>query len=309
MVAQSEAKVITKRGRKAKKINFENNEGLVGSSSCSFEDIIILHLPISLDRIKKMNTINLFNKKPSTEGGESSSLASTQQNQEKTSIVPEKEKVRHFNENVGSFYKKETIVYDCISLLPTEITEDSFAIVKALKTNIACWWCCHPFDTFPVCLPEKYIGKDDIFKVSGCFCSFNCVLSFKIRRKDSNCDLVSYLHKRLTGSFKTLTKAPPPYCLEMFGGPISIDRYRESFDTGDKISILVSPMVFIPTQIEESRSKKLMQNNIDKFNSDTLKETPTINPIKVKEAAKRSKISRNLSNEGNINTLDKIMGF
>jgi hypothetical protein len=159
-------------------------------------------------------------------------------------------------------------------------------------------------------MPERYSGKDDVFKVSGCFCSFNCVLAFKMRKNDSNCHLVSFMQKRLTGSFKTVSKAPPPYCLEMFGGPISIEKYRECFITGDSIQILVSPMVFIPHMIEESRSKKMMQTNLDKFHSDNAANTHVMSDAKTKQATKRSKLAKaaNSSSE-NVNTLDRAMFF
>lgn len=294
----------SKRGRKAKKINFDQTGGNNGGLSNAIDDIVILQLPISLEAIKKMNTITIFNK-----AEDFPEVSDHSVKQPTKDLFPEKQQ-NTYVEPIGSFFKKETTIYDCISVLPLEISQDSFNRVKMMKTNIVCWWCCSSFDTFPICMPERYSGKDDIFKVSGCFCSFNCVLAFKMRRNDSNCHLVSFMQKRLTGNFKTITKAPPPYCLEMFGGPISIEKYRECFITGDSIQILVSPMVFIPHMVEESRSKKMMQKSLDKFNSDIALNTHTISDAKTKQASKRSKIARaaNSSSE-NVNTLDRAMFF
>ena len=50
------------------------------------------------------------------------------------------------------------------------------------STNIHCWWCCHKFDNPPCQLPEKYYEKK--YHVFGCFCSYNCALSYNLDLDD-----------------------------------------------------------------------------------------------------------------------------
>ena len=52
------------------------------------------------------------------------------------------------------------------------------------KTNIYCYWCCHPFNNIPCGIPEKYVnGK---FYLIDCFCSFNCTASHILKNITHN---------------------------------------------------------------------------------------------------------------------------
>lgn len=171
------------------------------------------------------------------------------------------------------------------------------------KTNIKCWWCCHNFDDTPVGVPIKIY--DNIFYLKGCFCSFNCCLSYvndnkNMYKYDSIYPLIKSLRAKLTKKHLNdpLTPAPPRECLDIFGGELSIEEFRSIND--DYIFKRVNyPMKIIIEQIEKLNLK------------------PTVNKIVIKEA--QNEINEDLINQAQIrisknkemktvsNTLDKFL--
>jgi hypothetical protein len=121
-------------------------------------------------------------------------------------------------------------------------------------TDIACWHCCHQFDNTPWFLPEKY--QDNKYFVLGCFCSPNCALAYNILLNDSKTNernsLLKNLYILITGSCSDITVAPSKECLELFGGYVSIEKYRESFYTDDReYKVHMPPFVPINVYVEE----------------------------------------------------------
>jgi hypothetical protein len=162
-------------------------------------------------------------------------------------------------------YKKE--VYNSISKngndVVTEIMDlynittihdrNGIEKIKTQKTNILCGWCCHKFNNYPICVPDYYNVKTGLFRVSGCFCSFNCGLSYmkqnKHRYRDTS--LINFMKSVLTGSFTKIKCAPPKEILEAFGGPINIEEYRKEFDTLVEYRLNYYPMYFKAFQMEK----------------------------------------------------------
>lgn len=101
-----------------------------------------------------------------------------------------------------------------------------------IKTDIACWWCTYQFDGIPIPYPTGYIEKQDCFKVTGCFCSFSCSLSYmKDNNLIKNKSLLLFLKRKLTGEkFPEINYAPPRQALIKFGGTLTISEFREKSD-------------------------------------------------------------------------------
>eukprot|EP00899_Mesostigma_viride_P004359 jgi/Mesvir1/13924/Mv16045-RA.1 len=105
------------------------------------------------------------------------------------------------------------------------------------KTDLCCWWCCHPFDTVPCPLPIRY-KEGRGFVVKGCFCSFSCVKAYNLKDSGSaSCvrgSLLFLMAQRLWRAgkhgrpFPGVPAAPPRTCLKMFGGPMTIEGFRAS---------------------------------------------------------------------------------
>jgi hypothetical protein len=123
--------------------------------------------------------------------------------------------------------------------------------------NSVCWNCCHFLDKncIPVPIPTKYNEIKQIFICFGIFCSFNCALRYIITSKIKDTSyLLYYLYKKCNIKNLTnneFTKAPPRETLQMFGGLLTIDAYRENFTTLNTFDIYTYPVVFVNREIHQ----------------------------------------------------------
>ena len=127
------------------------------------------------------------------------------------------------------------------------------------KSSINCFWCCHSFNTVPCALPTKL--KGDVFHVYGNFCSKECAASYNFESFDTNnsqsswerYSLLNHLYSIIEGNPELkINLAPHRMTLEMFGGSLSIDEFRESFATSKKYNVVFPPMVSIIPALEET---------------------------------------------------------
>lgn len=199
------------------------------------------------------------------------------------------------------------------------------------NTDICCWWCCHEFDTLPLGLPIKYKNKKYLIK--GIFCSFNCLTAYNNIYKLTPKHLINQLYKDVTGTIiipnkslyrdflnkqldinlfnnneihKTnyinsliklttdkLIPAPPKELLKKFGGVLTIDEYRQSFN-GDIIFNIIS----YPFTMNSSFCNKVNINNVKNAN------IKVFDTIKVLENSTRILDDQNINETKN--RVDKI---
>lgn len=141
-----------------------------------------------------------------------------------------------------------------------------------------CWYCCHPFSTAPVGIPEKLIndGTDRwTFQLYGNFCSYNCASRYLNPHGDnlddyasieSNFDLIRSDEKseqmqllELLCHIETdkdiadkIKLAPPRLSLKRFGGKLTIEEFRQNFNHHMEYHVFKSPLVPISYELEES---------------------------------------------------------
>lgn len=306
---------IKKRGRKAKSVNFKNNKD-VFINNFELEETFILHLPISIDKlvnsvknIQKQTIESILSEKPRDflyHSNSNNNDDNSENDKFITSCNTEK-KYQQYTETNSKGENEIIKVYEA-SFLDYEKDYENIKRVKIAKTKIACWWCCHQFDTYPVCSPLKYDGKKDIFTVIGCFCSFNCSKSFSMTEYNCRYELNSYLYKRIMKQYKDIKKAPCKSVLKMFGGPLSINEYRETFDTLSEVKINKYPMVYMPNQIQY---KKVDNNfkNLSKKPTTNTKSKNYLNDKKIQEAVKRKTIDKTTNKKNNSSVLMDMMGI
>ena len=149
-------------------------------------------------------------------------------------------KSRIFNENMKDFKKSNNH-----KISPPE-------------TDINCWWCCHEFSNSPFVLPIKKI--DDCIHSIGCFCSPECAASWNFNSDKRNNDiwesysLLNLLYRKCYNEtiFLKIKFAPPRESLLKFGGPLSIQEFRNSNNCyNKKIKTLVYPLISLIPQMEE----------------------------------------------------------
>ncbi len=98
-----------------------------------------------------------------------------------------------------------------------------------VKNNIRCYNCHHPFNNIPFYLPIDYCTKLDRYKLFGNFCSPNCVKSYCLNNKifENKSYLVGQFYRKLFGASFKINPAPSLFCLEEYGGDMSIEEYRK----------------------------------------------------------------------------------
>ena len=132
-------------------------------------------------------------------------------------------------------------------------------IYESKFSNSKCWWCKHGFESKSLGMPTCYMNKK--FMLEGNFCSFNCMLSYSIDLKDNEHwkrkSLIKYFYYKTFGEYKTIYPAPHWKSLIDFGGPLTIDNFRDELILHSKEYILLEPPI-IPrtTYIEELKRIK-----------------------------------------------------
>jgi hypothetical protein len=126
------------------------------------------------------------------------------------------------------------------------------------KTDVYCYWCCHPFDSTPLPMPHEYDELRDIFKVSGNFCSWACMKSYNGKHTGYRSPIVSLnillMKRRLHGKMEAFKGAPPREKLRIFGGSMSVEEFRNVSPTMC-YEILPRNMIHEPPNLVEHEEK------------------------------------------------------
>lgn len=148
------------------------------------------------------------------------------------------------------------------------------------STNIACHWCCHNFEGFPIGIPHRYNTTTKQFHVTGCFCSVNCAAAFNFQGVGCSLDemwdrysLINMLARHIRREYigedpanlqrnnilAPVIPAPDRTVLAMFGGTLDIETFRTSQSSigaggifeGTVLKVNPPPMVASTYQFED----------------------------------------------------------
>ena len=153
-----------------------------------------------------------------------------------------------------------------LNLKLINIKDDKYIVCE--KTDIACWWCTYNFDTMPCFLPDKYVN--DVYYVFGCYCSYNCALSYNINMGDYRISVRTALLRKLYSKIfslddklieEHLIMAPPKELLEKFSGEdgLTIEQFRnKSLMCTKEYKLSLPPIIPLLPKMEEAQreSKK-----------------------------------------------------
>jgi len=147
-----------------------------------------------------------------------------------------------------------------------KIIEDSDRIFRVLNETLGkvdlkeeypesseflCWWCCHGFEGSPKCIPTDFNSKNETFKITGNFCSWNCAKAYVIYEKPKQISNLSRLIQFIHGSGEFLIPvAPPRYLLKSFGGTMTIEEFRQNsstFELNKPIMMLDEKLFYVKT--------------------------------------------------------------
>ena len=110
---------------------------------------------------------------------------------------------------------------------------------EILISPYKCYHCHHNFNNKPFFLPVDYNSDLDRFKVTGNFCSPNCVKSYALNSKiyENKIYLIGHMYRKLFGPNYIIKPAPPIQTLKEYGGKLSIEEFRANFDNLKQYSI------------------------------------------------------------------------
>lgn len=160
--------------------------------------------------------------------------------------------------------------------------------IKLSKTDIACWWCCHKFDNYPISIPLKFYPENYLFKCKGIFCSFPCAYSYSCQMKFYDTTLLKMFYKKIVVDYKNtqINKAPQKEILKMFGGPIDINEFRNN-SNNILYNINTYPVIYMNEQLHIQSIYGLSSNTSKKTNN-------KLNTYTIEQAKERLKTNKTI---------------
>lgn len=258
--------VQKKRGRPKKNVISAQtlNKSAIVEKKCEVCEEIILRIPLFDHKKDTSSDKNIFTMKDDSsekQSIESLSKSDECQNLDVSKLVEELKKRDNIIKKLQSMSTCESAKNDSIIDTSSHMekknkktmtvnlnlinVKDGQPIIVT-TTNIVCWWCTEKFDTMPCFIPEKC--TNDKFYVFGCFCSYNCAKSYSSNMGDDykisiRNSLIGKMCALLYGKSDQIKMAPPREMLKKFGGPMSIEDFRENFTMCNKEYKLNIPVV------------------------------------------------------------------
>ena len=219
---------------------------------------LIVHLPIRPDEITFDKTPSMMTYDPSvpdvpTAYEETHSEYAFLESSPRAEIAPlsttltieTSEPVAPIKSRIPSHYSEKLMV---------QYQESNRLQQLPMKTEIACFWCCHAFDSPPCAIPAHIL--DELWHMYGNFCSPECAVASLFKEKiDSHIQWERYALLNTLywqdadlppGSPKGIRPAPPREILRFFGGCMEISEYRAILHERKlRIDVMAPPMISI----------------------------------------------------------------
>ena len=241
----------SKRGRKKKEEYYKTKQ----ADTVNFEkENVIIHLPINIDIIKRdySREEQIMLENPQCISGYQ------KENFYSEALVDDVEKDLKEIKEILEIKEKRDPDYE--EFVPGEISNtynldlipEIFDTNDDYNTGIACWWCCHSFDCAPIFMPVSMHNYENKYRVKGVFCSFECCYAYMMDNSKYKCNkpILTSMFKEMTkkkgGLDDNIKKAPKRECLKLFGGPLSIDEFRNN---KCYISFNKCPQTYIKDQV------------------------------------------------------------
>ena len=143
---------------------------------------------------------------------------------------------------------------------------------------VCCWWCCHPFEGEELKLPYHYDYLLNKYVTEGRFCSWSFMKTYSIDKYGLNkggiiCGNIITMRKKMYNIIGSVRMAPKRYMLEMFGGPMTIEKFRENavVDKGLSKPLETTEKVERVIQIISNTNNKMSEIRNASGSNDTLK--------------------------------------
>jgi hypothetical protein len=149
--------------------------------------------------------------------------------------------------------------------------------IKLHKNDIcdkrsACFWCTYDFDNPPIFIPKSEFKNT--YQVYGCFCSPQCGVAYLMNEKiDSSIkyeryQLINHVYGKIFNYQKNIKPSPNPYyLLDKYYGNLSINEYRELFNTEQLLIVVEKPLSHVFPEIYEDNSDFILNKKTIPSNS------------------------------------------
>lgn len=115
------------------------------------------------------------------------------------------------------------------------------------ETNSCCFWCTYEFSNLPIAIPKFEMNQT--YHVYGCFCSPECAVAYLMNEnldsstKFERYHLLCYIYGKVFDYKTNIKPAPNPhYTLKKFCGNLTIEEYREMFNSQNYLFIIDKPV-------------------------------------------------------------------
>tara|TARA_B110000483_G_scaffold240021_1_gene319728 strand:+ start:661 stop:1551 length:891 start_codon:yes stop_codon:yes gene_type:complete len=289
-VIESSTPQTKKRGRKPKKLLETKEESTNAKTTESTPVILQLNVSEKSDDVPDSSTDINYDRKfcdydPTVRVPNAYNENNTFESQPFELLEP-KEK-----ENSIDMKNARLMLYENETLFPT-------------KSEHACYWCCHKFDSKCLGLPVKY--KSNVFYVVGNFCSMECICAhnFDTNNNVNNMwevyNLLNFMARKMNYT-EVVYPAPPRKCLTIFGGYLSVEEFRIYCKSNKIVNYNNVPLVAVVDQVEEI-------NNF--YHKHHKHESIQIDVDRIKNYETKLKLQQNAYiNDNYENTLNNTMGI
>jgi hypothetical protein len=135
------------------------------------------------------------------------------------------------------------------------------------QSHAACFWCCHDFDNNPWGVPQRYNLENDTFICFGNFCSPNCTISYINEKYGNNTNkweyisLLNFMYYKAFNNDDIIIPAPEKYCLQKFGGRLTIEEYRMLTLNNNKLYYVNFPICLNIMPVLQQKKNTLTQDS------------------------------------------------
>ena len=136
--------------------------------------------------------------------------------------------------------------YRCNLMVAYRDTNETRLLPETVE--IACFWCTESFTNQPIVIPER--EEKGTYKIYGNFCCPECAVSFLLNETldpHVRWERMALLHRLYSAWYEgRIYPAPPRESLKKFGGPMSIEQFRNTLLSKTvRIDIQMPPVVSI----------------------------------------------------------------
>ena len=242
-----QTKQTTKKSKqidKSKKYSLLDN---VSTINQKIIDSVVVHLPIDINKFKKQDLFldneflnydpKIFDPLPYDPKSSNNNIYEHIDNKTKE----DKKEIK--NKNEYNLHKKDKYINKKVKDILVQFDDFNKIQQWPFSIDIKCWWCCHNFENTPCGIPIKL--ENNTFYVYGCFCSFNCALTYNFNTNDDKkwerAGLINLLYNKtynISDDIETeLNYAPNRECLKDFGGYLTIEKFRIQNNTAYNLKL------------------------------------------------------------------------